>query len=174
MSNRLCFFAITRGVGAKVLTGRQPSKFSPMVLAIRIAVEFIQHAQRRDTPQALGLIDLQLFERRLLDPEGSHEAVAYGLSSDHVLDRLSQYSLEGTGKSGGRRQWRLLGPTSFGGLPAIIVRYHSEAESASSALLAIKKDFELVADLLPWEEFEPRPNSHRDMCPASTPHKPAL
>jgi hypothetical protein len=127
-----------------------PQSSSP---ELQIAEQFAEFARQRDSGAAIKLIDVNLFQERLLGPEGSYEAITKEIKAGEVLSHFATYPLESTGPYGGKRLWQVLGTTQFRNAPAAIMRYYSEP-TAPLSLFDDKQQFEPLATLLTFEEFE--------------------
>ena len=118
-----------------------------------VAASFVQAARLRESVTALQLVDRDLFGKRLLSDEGSHEALGWELSPKEVLGHLTRYPLDGMSSARGRRLWDVVGTSRFDGLPAQMVRYYVEPDSPAG-LVRDPELLEPLTELVTLEEFQ--------------------
>lgn len=140
------FGVLSGAVGPEVTKAASP--------AIRVAEEFANHGRRGSADQAIAMIAVEDFEKRLKDgPTPSWEAILKRLETPRVMNHMKSKTLESTPLDEGFRHWRVLGETVYQNQPAVLVRYYSDPEYPHQLTGSYQK-LQNVTKVMSIEEFK--------------------
>lgn|GEM_PF-2078648 len=101
---------------------------------LAIAGEFIRHARKNQSREAIAMIDATRFHDRLYSAKGSYDAMAQGVPAAKLLGNFGGFALDGA-PVGRRRHWHVVGISEFDGSPGVVLRYYVEPQTPLDLLI---------------------------------------
>lgn len=101
---------------------------------LAIAGEFIRHARKNQSREAIAMIDATQFHDRLYSAKGSYDAVSQRVPTAKLLENFGGFALDGA-PAGRRRHWHVVGISEFDGSPGVVLRYYVEPQTPLDLLI---------------------------------------